>query len=119
MAAILVTADQYETIGKLIRCLRRQTVREKLEVIIVSPSRGRSALRDPDLEGFAGYRFVECNDMTSISRARALGIGAAHAPVVALTEAHCFPDPQWAEALIERHREPWAGVGPAICNATI
>jgi len=36
--------------------------------------------------------------------------------VVAFTEDHSFPTPVWAEALIARHREPWAAVGPAFLN---
>jgi hypothetical protein len=42
------------------------------------------------------------------------GIRAAGAPVVALTEDHCFPAPTWAEALIRAHEGPWAGVGPVV-----
>jgi hypothetical protein len=41
----------------------------------------------------------------------------ARAPVVALVEDHCFPAPGWAEALIERHAEGWAAVGPVMANA--
>ncbi len=35
------------------------------------------------------------------------------------TENHCFPDPDWAEALCARHEESRvAGVAPAVLNAT-
>jgi hypothetical protein len=34
-----------------------------------------------------------------------------------MVEDHCFPTPGWASALVNAHREPWAGVGPAILNA--
>jgi hypothetical protein len=35
---------------------------------------------------------------------------------VAMAETHCFPEPQWAEALIDAHRGPWAAVGPVFEN---
>jgi hypothetical protein len=44
-------------------------------------------------------------------------VRAAAAPVVAMGETHSYPQPGWAEALIETHRGPWGGVGPAIVNA--
>jgi hypothetical protein len=43
-------------------------------------------------------------------------VRAATAPVIAFTEDHCLPEPDWARALIDAHREPWAAVGPAFLN---
>ena len=37
--------------------------------------------------------------------------------VVAFGEEHCFPEPGWAQALIDAHREDYAAVGPAMHNA--
>ena len=117
MSVILITPDSFETLRRTMGALRRQTVRERLELVIVGPSTDRLAIAESDLEGFAGRRIVEIGEMTSSSVARAAGIRAASASVVALTEDHCFPASDWAEALIARHREPWAGVGPAFQNA--
>jgi hypothetical protein len=55
--------------------------------------------------------------LRSVGSANALGIRHASAPVVALAEDHAFPAPGWAKALIETQRQPWAAVGPVICNA--
>ena len=41
----------------------------------------------------------------------------ASAPIVVFTEDHCFPEPEWAAALLARHAEPWAAVGPVLRNA--
>jgi hypothetical protein len=117
MSIILITPDSYETIRRTVGALRRQTVRERLELVIVGPSTDRLAIVESDLEGFAGRQIVEIGELTSSSVARAAGIRAAAAPVVAFAEDHSFPAPDWAEALLARHREPWAGVGPEIQNA--
>jgi hypothetical protein len=37
--------------------------------------------------------------------------------VIAFGEDHSFPLPEWAEALLARHEEPWAVVGPLVRNA--
>lgn len=117
MSVIVITPDCYETVRRTIQALRRQTVRAQIEVIIVGTSRERLGLVEVDLEGFAGYQVVEIGELTSTAVARAAGVRAARAPVIALTEDHCFPEPGWAEALIERHQEPWTGVGTVLRNA--
>ena len=42
---------------------------------------------------------------------------AAHAAVVAIIEGHAYPEPEWAEALVDAHHGPWAIVGPSFENA--
>ncbi len=117
MSVVIATPDRYDTIRKTIACLRAQSVRADLEIVMVAPAR-RSLQFDPaELEPFAGHRVVEIGPIDSIGRANAAGVRAASAPIVALAEDHCFPEPGWAEALIAAHAEDWAAVGPGVRNA--
>ena len=52
-----------------------------------------------------------------ISRAKLEAVRRASAPAVAFLEDHCYPLDGWAQVLIERHREGWAGIGYAFVNA--
>ena len=52
-----------------------------------------------------------------MSTRTATAVVAATAPIVALTENHCFPDPDWAEKLVAAYDGDYAGVAPAIGNA--
>jgi GT2 family glycosyltransferase len=113
---ILATPDSYETIRRTVASLRAQTIRDRLELVIVAPSSAGLGLVPSDLTGFAGYRVVEVGAVHSIARANAAGVRSASAVVVALAEDHSFPDPRWAEALVEAHSRPWAAVGPAVRN---
>ena len=117
MSVVIVTPDRYETIRKTVQHLRAQTVNDRLELVIVAPSAGQLGLDDRELKDFFQFRVVEVGAINSIARAYAAGIRQASAPVVVLSEDHSFPETRWAEALIERHREPWAAVGPAVRNA--
>jgi hypothetical protein len=117
MSVILITPDRYETIRRVVQALGQQTVMEKLEIVIVGPSREQLKVPESDFERFAGYQVLEVKDMTSTSLARAEGIKAARGSVIAMTEDHCFPAPEWAEALIDRHKEQWTGVGTVFLNA--
>lgn len=117
MSVVLVTPDHFQTIRQTLWRLRRQTVSGALEIVIVAPSREHLGLDESELAVFACYTVVEMGQIKSVGCANAAGIRRATAPIVALAEDHCFPDPDWAEKLIETHRGPWAAVGPAVRNA--
>jgi hypothetical protein len=117
MSVIVITPDRYATVRKTIRHLRAQNVCGSLEVVLVAPSLSGLALDESALRAFLQYRLVEVGTMSSTARARAAGVQAASAPLVAFAEDHAYPAPGWAEALIKRHREPWAAVGPVMANA--
>jgi hypothetical protein len=117
LSVIVTTVDDFETVRKTVRHLRAQTVRERLEIVLVCPSADRLALDPAEVAGVGGVRVVEVGAITSSAAARAAGIRAAAASVIALAEDHCFPAPDWAEALIAAHRGPWVAVGPVLGNA--
>ena len=102
--------------------LQAQTVRERLEIILLSPS--AEALDDlrRDLSVFGSYQLILHAASRNLAAARAEGIRRARSPLVAHAEDHCFPEPAWAEAFIEAFR-PLEGlpapavVGPLMKNA--
>ncbi len=117
LAVIVITPDNYQTVRQTMRHLRAQTAREQLEIVLVCPSRAQLAPDEETLRQFQGHRIVEFDVACSTAAARSAGVRAATAPVVAFAEEHSFPQPGWAAALIAAHRQPCAGVGPAIGNA--
>jgi hypothetical protein len=117
MSVVVVSPDRYETIKRTMAHLRRQTIRESLEVLIATPFAADLAMDSREEEGFLRVRVVEVGTITSSARARAAAVRQASAPIVALAEDHSFPEPDWAEALASAHRQPWAAVGPVLKNA--
>lgn len=115
LSLIVVTDDTVASVRRLFRFLEVQTIRERLEVVLVTPS-GELGTPEPDLTGFHSWKVVELGAVRSMAAARAIGIRAASAPLVALTEEHSFPEPDWAERLVEAHALGFAAVGPAIEN---
>jgi glycosyltransferase involved in cell wall biosynthesis len=114
--SVVIVTDGYETIRKTVRHLRAQTIADRIELVIVAAD-GNLELDQPELAELHSHRVVEVGDIRSLSWARAPGIREATAPVVALAESHCFPEPEWAERLLSAHTDGWAAVGPAIFNA--
>jgi len=110
--SVILATDRLETIRTVLERLGEQTARERLELVVIAPT-----AFDLPQDGFGGVRVVETGgDPTDVARLRAEGVHAASAPAVLLAETHSFPAPDSLERLIERHREPWAAVGQAICN---
>lgn len=117
LSVVVVTPDRVATVRKTLRHLRSQSICERMEVLIVAPSAEGLGLDESELREFHSYRVVEVGHMRSTARARAAGVRAAKADVVALVEDHAFPAPGWAESLVKRHAEEWAAVGPVMSNA--
>lgn len=117
MSVIVVTPDHYATIRQLMGCLTAQTIHEELEIIIVAPIEVRLELDQKVVQSFAVVQFKSVKSLDSFAEAQAIGVRAATSTIVAFTEDHSLPDPQWAEYLVYAHRKEWAGVGPVVENA--
>ncbi len=117
LSVIILTPDRFATISKTLGHLATQNFAAKLEIVIVAPSARDLELDESSLRQFHSYLVVETGPVVSTARARAAGVRAASGPIVAFAEDHSYPGPGWAEALIARHQENWAAVGPAMANA--
>jgi hypothetical protein len=117
LSVVLATHDTFASIAATVRHLARQTAAAAIELVIVAPDRSELGADESLLAGFGAVCVVEYPGGSSPSHCNAAGVRRATAPVIALAEDHCFPDPDWAECLIAAHRGPWAAVGPAVRNA--
>lgn len=116
LSVILVVPDCYATIRNTVRALMAQTVHDQLELVFVAPSRQALNGIEQDEHAFQAIRVVEFGEIRTLSAPRAAGVRAASARLVALGEDHAYPEPNWAEALINAHRQQWAAVGAAFLN---
>jgi hypothetical protein len=117
MSVVVLTPDRFATIRETVRHLRAQEPCARLELIIVAPSASALDADASELRDFLRYKVVEVGPIHSTAKARAAGVRQSHAPIVAFAEDHAYPAPGWANALINRHGEEWAAVGPVITNA--
>ncbi len=117
LSVVIVTPDKYQLIRSTIRNLRKQTATKQMEIVIVTSSKEVLGLAEQELKDFLQFQVVEAGKLRTRSKGAFLGIRSAKAPVVTLLENHCYAEPEWAEALIEAHKQPWAAVGPVVANA--
>ena len=117
MSVVLVMPDSFETIRQTAKHLAAQTICSQLELVIVASPNAALGIDTAAVAGLAHVTVVQVEQYDSTAALRALGTQAAAASVVAFAEDHCFPEPKWAEALYEAHKQQWAGVGPNMLNA--
>lgn len=116
LSAIVVIPDTYDTVRNTMKHLQAQTAARQIEIVIVKPARAQIGLNESDLEPFASWQIVEVEEVSSIAQGFTAGIRKARATIVALTEDHSYPDEKWAELFIAAHKQPYAVVGPRMCN---
>ncbi|MBA2646410.1 MAG: hypothetical protein H0U81_06385 [Pyrinomonadaceae bacterium] len=117
LSVVIVAPKLFERIRKTLRALKAQTIRDRLEIVVVVPSADSIGLDESELAGFFGYQVVEVGPIHSVDRAAARSVKHATATVVAIIEDHAYPNPEWAEAIVSAHRNSWAAVGPSVENA--
>jgi len=115
LSAIVVVGSRRKRAQRVLDALCAQTRIDSMEIIVVDLAAGREPL--PAAVPGVRLKYVPRPDTEPWGRARSAGVRQAVAPVIAFLEDHAFPAPDWAEALIAAHQEPWVAVGYAFTNA--
>ncbi len=117
MSVVLPTPSDFESIATTVHYLGRQSISARLELVVVAMRRPGFSLDERACQGFWQARVVHVGQ-ASHGEASAAGVRAARGPVVVFAEDHCFPEPGWAEALLEGYTsDEVAAVGPVFQNA--
>lgn len=120
LTAIVVIPDTFQTVARTVAKLHNQTAVSQMEVVFVHPPQANGSIPVTALDRFHS---IQTRELPTIAFASAMaeGVRAARAPIVAFTEDHSFPAPNWAERLIAAHNKPLAPhnkpiavVGPAM-----
>jgi hypothetical protein len=85
LSVVLACTDRFATIAATVSRLRAQTIRERIELVIVATSRAALDLPVDAVSGFWGHRIVEVGQLDSIAGANVAlwWIPVGHRPTVA------------------------------------
>jgi glycosyltransferase involved in cell wall biosynthesis len=112
-ASVVVPAyDAASSIRRSLESLRRQTLAEPFEVIVVWS--GDPATADIVRAEFPAVRLAGGQPRLSTGAARNLGIAAARADIIAFLAADCEADPEWLARRVGAHRQGHDLVGGAV-----
>ena len=117
LTVVIVVGDEGTRAGlrRTMQSILNQKSLSKMEILIMDCSLPGT----PPLEGtdHTSVRTIKLSrDSTTMAAARAAGVRAARSPLVAFLDEHSFAMAGWAEALIQAHQGPWAGVGGEVYN---
>lgn len=116
LSVVLVTPGGYDEIRTTLRHLVAQTIAPRIELLIVATRPERVQLPADVVAAFMSLRFVEVPDLHSLARAKAFAVPHAKAEFIVFAEDHSFPEPGWAEALVDAHARGFGGVAPEMKN---
>jgi hypothetical protein len=120
LSVILVTFGTYQTIKYTLATIHAQTIRDRIEVIIIAPTdEATFGLDRTAVNEFSNCRFVGVAETDSLGACCALGFQQAEASFVTQIEDHVFLMPDWAEKVlaVAQANETYAVVGSRFDNA--
>jgi glycosyltransferase involved in cell wall biosynthesis len=104
LSVVICSYNGADKLPRVLEALDGQTVRDRIEVIVVDD--GSTPLVDADLAAAHGARLVRHVVNRGLATARNTGATASRAPIVAYTDDDCRPVAAWAESLLEAYDDP-------------
>jgi hypothetical protein len=112
LSVICIAGPDRRRTGKTLGALASQTAVGATELVLVD---GGAAEDRPKPPGNLRMTVVPLPARATLGQARTAGLRAARgSSAIAFILDHCYPRPEWAEALLEAYRTPWAAVGFAF-----
>jgi glycosyltransferase involved in cell wall biosynthesis len=112
ISVVVCTLNGAKRIEKCLAAVRRQSLGEGLQLIVVDDG---STDNSAEVAATYGAEVIRHAANRGVAAARNTGIAAAVAPIIATLDDDCEPEPEWAERLLSGFVEGVVGVGgPAI-----
>jgi hypothetical protein len=112
LSVVIVTLEGPRRLERCLEALSRQSPMPQLEILVpwdaTRPDPAALAAKFPTA------RFMPVTGRRTYAELRSIGVAAAQAPIVAITEDHCMPCPDWCHQILENHKSKHAAVGGAV-----
>lgn len=100
ISIIMLTDGKYEVCRRTISYLLAQTAVDKIEFVLVGPSRAIMEVDEAELAPFHSFRIVEIGEVHSTGHGLEAAVPVCTAELVLYAEEHGFPPPNLCEVLI-------------------
>jgi hypothetical protein len=115
LSAVVVVGSSRANAQRVLRFLCAQTIREKMEIVVVDVA--PDTYPRLDIDGHA-FTYLAHPGLRSWSQAKLIGASAVKTGIVAYIEDHCRPNADWAEHVLRAFDGPWTAVGYAFLNGS-
>jgi hypothetical protein len=117
LSVVIITVEGPERLRTCLQALQRQTGEPTIEVL--APWDGRHGSSSALNREFPDVQFIFAGGGThTFAQLRSLGIRQARGNIVAITEDHFTPAPNWCQEILSAHRSPHAAIGGAVEKQT-
>jgi glycosyltransferase involved in cell wall biosynthesis len=111
LAVVICSLNGAVGVDRCLRALARQTIRSRLEIVLVDDGSTDST---SDVGRRHGVRVIRHQVNQGLAAARNSGLSASSAPLVAFLDDDCEPEPGWAQELITGYEDGVTGVGGPV-----
>jgi glycosyltransferase involved in cell wall biosynthesis len=115
LSVVCVAGEQRRRVHRCLNALAAQTAADRIEVVVVDIAVIDEPIALPPELGSSTV--IRAGVGASLGQARAIGARAARGEAVAFLVDHGYPEPGWAEAVVNAYAGPWAAVGYAFAPA--
>lgn len=105
ISIFMITDESYAICARTVSYLKRQTIADRVELIIVGETLEKIAPDYDDFAAFHSYKVVEIGDVQWVGMAAAKGIEACSAEYVIYAEEHDYPPENWVEVVLATFEE--------------
>ena len=118
LTVVLVTVTGMRGIGRVVSFLTKQTIANKLQVIVVMQHvEDIKPEEESRFAAFASHKVICVGEIDDVDRSAAIALEHAQASFMTFLEDHAFPEHEWAERIVAAANSgPWDAVGTRIEN---
>jgi hypothetical protein len=112
LSVVVVTLVDAIHLANCLAALSQQSTTARFEVIVPADS----TLGDiSDLkQKYSGMKFIDLDGRHTYAELRATGANNAGGRLLAVTEDHCLPDPDWVDNIVSEHAGPHLAIGGTV-----
>jgi predicted dehydrogenase len=117
LSVVVITVESAVRLRGCLDALRKQVSPPAMEILVPwDGSHGDCSALEHD---YPEAKFVPAgNQKLTFAQLRAFGIAQSGGNIVAITEDHFSPAPDWCAQIVAAHREPHAAIGGAVDKET-
>jgi hypothetical protein len=117
LSAVVITVESAARLRSCLGALRQQVAAPAMETLV--PWDGSHGDCAPLEQDYPEVKFVRTgNQKLTFAQLRAIGIAQSEGRIVAITEDHFTPAPDWCSQILETHSGPHAAIGGAVEKQT-
>ncbi len=116
LTVVVIILCGREPLTRCLTALAQQTGQPNIEIIVPFDESFKDSAA-MQLK-FPRVRFLGVEGYRTYAELRSLGVQQARGQIIALTEDHCLPEPNWCAEILQAHTGPHAAVGGAVEKRT-